>query len=605
MRLKNLKLRPKLIISFILVTILGILATSAINQIVLRTLTTQSIPLIENAGVLGRHARELQAETLEFVAVGEEEAVESVAESSAEIAEFAETLASSESTDEVAALAELIRLAEEMVPLSGGILASHSQTLDHMEDLEFLEGQVDLAVSNANAVIQTELDRNLDEEDLSELVEDALPSSQLLGQYVATAQRLRGEALEFAATGEEDSLAEFEEQREQLTEIQLELETVLEEDEPGEAILLEQLTLLSNALQTGSQAVLDSHTNTLELLEELEDLETELELAVGSTDAAVRADVSNTVTQVTNFTALGALVTLIVSVGVGLLLARGIIRPVTELQAAAARMQAGDLNSQAPVQSGDEIGALAVAFNSMARQLQASNDSLQERVTEIERQNQIIQTSAEVSRHLATIAAEPDLLAAVVSEVQQAFDYYHVHVYLLDKQTDKLKLAGGTGEAGQYMMARGHSLDVGQGLVGQAARDLAAVLVPDVSLEPDWLANPLLPETKAETAVPIMVNDELLGILDVQHNVVKGLNQSDMELLESLASQIGVALRNVRNLARTQQAAAQETLINSIGQKIDEADSVQAVMRVTVRELGHALGVKKTAIRLLEENRVR
>ncbi|MCB8962435.1 MAG: GAF domain-containing protein [Ardenticatenales bacterium] len=604
MRLKNLKLGPKLIISFIIVTVLGILAAAAINQIVLRTLTQESIPLIEAAGSLGVRARELQSETLEYVALGDEEALDSIATTVTVINQLSDEIEASAVTNEVTDLADLSRVAHEMVPVSGWIIASHTQTLDQMDDLEFLEGQAELAVTNANAVIQAEVDRSVAADDLVDLVQDALPSSRLLGEYVVVTQRLRSEAVEFVATGEEENLEDYAALLEELTAIQAELENTLEEDEPGEALLQEQLTLLANSLVSGSQAVLDSHTNTLDLLEELEELETELNEVLATTDQAVRADVRQSIAEVTNFTVVGAAITLILSVGLGLLLARGIIRPVTELQAAAARMEAGDLSSQADVRTGDEIGALATAFNSMARQLQASAASLRERIRESERQNQIIQTSAEVSRQLATIVDEKELLSAVVSEVQRAFNYYHVHIYMLDKQSNKLKLAGGTGEAGQYMMARGHNLDVGQGLVGQAARDMAAVLVPDVTAAADWLANPLLPETKAETAVPILMGDELLGILDVQHNMIGGLNQSDMELLESLASQIGVALQNVRNLARSRDEAAHENLINSIGQKLDEADSVKSVMQVAVRELGHALGARKTAIRLLEDTKV-
>ena len=166
MRLKNLKLGPKLIISFIIVTVLGILAAAAINQIVLRTLTQESIPLIEAAGSLGVRARELQSETLEYVALGDEEALDSIATTVTVINQLSDEIEASAVTNEVTDLADLSRVAHEMVPVSGWIIASHTQTLDQMDDLEFLEGQAELAVTNANAVIQAEVDRSVAADDL-------------------------------------------------------------------------------------------------------------------------------------------------------------------------------------------------------------------------------------------------------------------------------------------------------------------------------------------------------------------------------------------------------------------------------------------------------
>jgi PAS domain S-box-containing protein len=236
-------------------------------------------------------------------------------------------------------------------------------------------------------------------------------------------------------------------------------------------------------------------------------------------------------------------VAIVVAGGLGWLAARQIVQPIESLVKSAQAISSGDLSKQVEVTGRDELGLLGTTFNNMAKQLKEVFNTLEQRVAD---RTKALETSAEVSRRLTSIL-DPNVLATtVVDQVQTAFNYYYAQIYLFDDAGENLVLTAGTGEAGAEMMRRGHSLPKGRGLVGRAAETKKPVLVSDTAHAPDWLPNQLLPDTKAEAAIPIIIGDKVLGVLDVQDNVTNDITSADITLLESLASQVAISLQNAR-----------------------------------------------------------
>ncbi len=172
----------------------------------------------------------------------------------------------------------------------------------------------------------------------------------------------------------------------------------------------------------------------------------------------------------------------------------------------------------------------------------------------IERTRQL-ETVATLSGRLNAILDLDELLNEVVNQVKERFNYYHAHIYMLDEERKNLIMSAGVGVAGATMKAAGHhiSLNAPTSLVARAARTLEIVAVDDVQQASDWLSNPLLPDTHSEMAVPITVDEQVVGVLDVQQNRVAGLDEGDANLLRSMANHIGVAIKNARLYSLVQQ----------------------------------------------------
>lgn len=271
--------------------------------------------------------------------------------------------------------------------------------------------------------------------------------------------------------------------------------------------------------------------------------------------------------------------------------------PIIRLTNSARKVAAGDLTVRANVENEDEIGVLAEAFNEMTVQLEQTLGVLEQRITD---RTVALAASAEVSRSLSTILDLDQLTREVVEQVRSAFDYYHTQIYLFDDQRENLMMVGGTGEAGQAMLANEHKVPKETGIVGRAATTGRPVLIANVAEAEEWLPNPLLPDTKAEIAVPIISGGQVAGVLDVQHDIVGGLDQDDADLLESIANQVSIVLQNARLYQRAQRQADREALINAIGQKIQRTNTIEDVLKTAARELGQALSVSKTGVQLGE-----
>jgi GAF domain-containing protein len=313
----------------------------------------------------------------------------------------------------------------------------------------------------------------------------------------------------------------------------------------------------------------------------------------------VNQTVANEVRSTLNFGILFVLVVAMGAILVSVSLSRTLTSPLEDLTKAAQQISAGDLEQTIQVTSRDEFGLLANTFNHMATQLRELISSLEQRVAD---RTKALATSSEVSRRLSTILEQRQLVIEVVEQVQSAFNYYHAHIYLLNEGSGDLIMAGGTGDAGAALLGSGHRVNKGRGLVGRAAETNTTVLVSDVSKDPNWLPNPLLPETKSEIAVPISVGGQVLGVLDVQDDKTNGLQQNDADVLQSIANQVAIALQNTRQYQQAQKRAVELASVAEVSTAASKELDIQKMLEKVVYLTQRRFGLYHAHVFLYDEN---
>jgi putative methionine-R-sulfoxide reductase with GAF domain len=238
--------------------------------------------------------------------------------------------------------------------------------------------------------------------------------------------------------------------------------------------------------------------------------------------------------------ALGAVA---LAVAASLSLTRSIADPIIDLADTATQISGGALERMASVERQDEIGALAQAFNSMTAQLRELISSLENRVEErtralrkankaLEQRALQLQTGAQVGREITSILDIDVLLPRVVETIREAFGYYHVQVFLLDRDANELVLRASS----DTKSLEHHRLDLELASVNaQAAQSGKAVLANDVLSDPSFLPDNQLPETRSELVIPLRLGNQVIGTLDVHSRRVGAFSEEDVVAIQSLA----------------------------------------------------------------------
>ncbi len=290
------------------------------------------------------------------------------------------------------------------------------------------------------------------------------------------------------------------------------------------------------------------------------------------------------------------------------LIGRAITQPINTVLSTFTKIDEGDLSARVKVSASDEIGQVAIYFNRLIARLESLQSNLE---TQIAQRTEQLRATAEVGRAASSILDPDQLVEEIVNLITERLGYYYAAIFIISPDGTWAELRSATGEAGAELKARQHRLAVGgKSMVGSAISLRQARIAHDVGLEAVRFNNPLLPDTRSEIALPLIVGNRVIGALDAQSTQPNAFDAENIETLLGMANQVAIALENARlyqdaqnalreirenqrtQLAQVWSEAAEtgEALEFSVGQENYQVESDDAILNIPLALRDQVIG---------------
>lgn len=195
----------------------------------------------------------------------------------------------------------------------------------------------------------------------------------------------------------------------------------------------------------------------------------------------------------------------------------------------------------------------AQALAESNRALEASRDALEARTCDLEQRSAYLEATADVGRAAASILDTDQLIKQVVELIRTRFDLYYVGLFLVEGEWAVLR--AGAAEAGRAMLARGHRIRIGEGMIGWSIVNAQARIASRAEADAVRLATDELPDTRSEAALPLRSRGRVIGAFTVQSDQSNAFDDpGTIAVLQTMADQVAVALDNARLFTTSQEA---------------------------------------------------
>ena len=187
----------------------------------------------------------------------------------------------------------------------------------------------------------------------------------------------------------------------------------------------------------------------------------------------------------------------------------------------------------------------------------------------------------QVSAQIANVLELDELARRVTGLIQKTFNYYYVAFFTLKPgaQSLRFRASASAPRPGRRKKSIIVDADLGQGMIGQSAQTGERILSEDVQQDSRYRFINLLPETRSEVALPLKIEDRVLGVLDVQSDQLQSFHPNDLLVLEALADSIARAVEGARLYGDLRRRADQLSLIAEVSKGVTSTLDLTELMR--------------------------
>jgi GAF domain-containing protein/HAMP domain-containing protein len=276
------------------------------------------------------------------------------------------------------------------------------------------------------------------------------------------------------------------------------------------------------------------------------------------------------------FTIIVLLVLMIISAVVVYFGSRRVVLPLVELANNAQTFAGGDWSFRAKVTRNDEIGQLAYSFNYMVDQLTGYYRSLEEKV---DARTKLLRTASEIAQTASNASSQGEILNRASKQIIEKFDYPYNAFYIVDAPTNTATLVE------QTSTIKGALPDINtriplndQSLVGWTGDTKQLRLAEQIEDEIS-LTNKagLVPNCKSELTIPILIDGNLFGVLDLQSDKDRSFDIEIIPVFTTLANQLATGLRNSQAVESAQVGLKETNALYSASRLVTIAQSVDEV----------------------------
>ncbi len=191
-------------------------------------------------------------------------------------------------------------------------------------------------------------------------------------------------------------------------------------------------------------------------------------------------------------------------------------------------------------------------------------------------EKEYLATLTKISKAITSDLYLEDILKLIVNLTANVMQAKICSLWLLDKETQELKIRATQAMSRDYLKER--ALKVGEGIVGSVARDREAVVIPDVSRDKRYKEKKLAKKEGLVSmiSVPMMVKDEVIGVINVYTVKPYKFTRSDIDLLSAVTNQAAVAIENTELMVKTR----------VIQEELETRKKVEKAKGILMREQG-------------------